>query len=202
MAVNAVSKGAILRALDKKNGPARFARSSYGLLRSEPWGDHIEHSGQGYSVNRTTGDDFIMHTIYWVLKKGDKIGPNWVSEKPLETVHYIEYGDPLICCEIIYVSDTATESHYRLTHKKNKGAQKAGTLEVDFTFLKEQGLIKPIEPEIGKNGKPIGKRHWKVEFLIYFKMIGRDLSCIVKRDGKVINSCRINIAPGFDMGTM
>lgn len=69
MAVNAVSKGAILRALDKKNGPARFARSSYGLLRSEPWGDHIEHSGQGYSVNRATGDDFIMHTIYWVLEK-------------------------------------------------------------------------------------------------------------------------------------
>ncbi|UPL03875.1 hypothetical protein LCI18_014809 [Fusarium solani-melongenae] len=202
MAVNAVSQGAILRALDKKNGPARFARSSYGLLRSEPWGDHIEHSGQNYIVNRATGDDFVMNTIYWVLKKGDKIGPNWVSEKPLETVHYIEYGNPLICCEEIYVSDRATESHYRLTHKKNKGAQKAGTLEVDFTFLKEQGLIKPIEPEIGKNGKPIGKKHWKVEFLIYFKVIGRDMSCIIKRDGKVINSCRINIAPGFVMGTM
>ncbi|KAJ3464653.1 hypothetical protein MRS44_009439 [Fusarium solani] len=202
MAVNAVSQGAILRALDKKNGPARFARSSYGLLRSEPWGDHIEHSGQNYSVNRATGDHYILKTIYWVLKKGDKIGPNWVSEKPLETVHLIEYGDPLICCEEIWVSDTATESHYRFTHKKNKGAQKAGTLEVDFNFLKEQGLIKPIEPEIGKNGKPIGTRHWKVEFLIYLKMIGRDLSCIVKRDGKVINSCRINIAPGFDMGTM
>lgn len=69
MAVNAVSQGAILRALDKKNGPARFAKSSYGLLRSEPWGDHIEHSGQNYSVNRTTGDHFIMHTIYWVVKK-------------------------------------------------------------------------------------------------------------------------------------
>ncbi|KAH7235111.1 hypothetical protein B0J15DRAFT_407355 [Fusarium solani] len=196
MAVNAVSQGAILRALDKKNGPARFARSSYGLLRSEPWGDHIEHSGQNYSVNRATGDHYILKTIYWVLKKGDKIGPNWVSEKPLETVHLIEYGDPLICCEEIWVSDTATESHYRFTHKKNKGAQKAGTLEVDFNFLKEQGLIKPIEPEIGKNGKPIGTRHWKVEFLIYLKMIGRDLN------GKVINSCRINIAPGFDMGTM
>lgn len=99
------------------------------------------------------------------------------------------------------------------------GAQKAGTLVVDFTFLQKEGLIKPIEPEVGKNGKLIGKRHWKVEFLIYLKMIGRDLSCrcpntpkkpeklnvvigIVKRDGKVINSCRINIAPGFDMGTM
>ncbi|KAL6365550.1 hypothetical protein LRP88_01547 [Fusarium phalaenopsidis] len=202
MAVNAVSQGAILRALDKKNGPARFARSSYGLLRSEPWGDHIEHSRQNYSVNRATGEHYILKTIYWVLKKGDKIGPNWVSEKPLETVHLIEYGDPLICCEEIWVSDTATESHYRFTYKKNKGAQKAGTLEADFNFLKEQGLIKPIEPEIGKNGKPIGTRHWKVEFLIYLKMIGRDLSCIVKRDGKVINSCRINIAPGFDMGTM
>jgi hypothetical protein len=69
MAVNAVSQGAILRALDKKNGPARFARSSYGLLRSEPWGDHIEHSGQNYSVNRATGDHYILKTIYWVLKK-------------------------------------------------------------------------------------------------------------------------------------
>ncbi|RSM15778.1 hypothetical protein CDV31_004879 [Fusarium ambrosium] len=202
MAVNAVSQGAILRALDKKNGPARFARSSYGLLRSEPWGDHIEHSGQNYSVDRVTGDHFLMNTVLWVLKKGDKIGPNWVSGKPLETVHYIEVGNPLICREVIYVSDTATESHYPLGHKKNKGAKKAGTLEVDFSFLQQKGLIKPIEPEIGKNGKTIGKKHWKVEFLIYLKVIGRDLSCIVKRDGKVINSCRMNIAPGFAMGTM
>ncbi|KAL2683253.1 hypothetical protein Neosp_007721 [[Neocosmospora] mangrovei] len=202
MAVNAVSQGAILRALDKKNGPARFARSSYGLLRSEPWGNHIEHSGQNYSVDPVTGEHYVKNTIEWVLKKGDKIGPNWVSEKPLETVHYIEYGHPLFCQEVIYVSDTATKSHYRVTHKKNKGAQKAGTLVVDFTFLQKEGLIKPIEPEIDENGKVIGKRHWKVEFLIYLKMIGRDLSCIVKRDGKVINSCRINIAPGFDMGTM
>ncbi|EEU36518.1 uncharacterized protein NECHADRAFT_42425 [Fusarium vanettenii 77-13-4] len=196
MAVNAVSQGAILRALDKKNGPARFARSSYGLLRSEPWGNHIEHSGQNYSVDPVTGEHYVLNTIEWVLKKGDKIGPNWVSEKPLETVHYIEYGHPLFCQEVIYVSDTATKSHYRVTHKKNKGAQKAGTLVVDFTFLQKEGLIKPIEPEVGKNGKLIGKRHWKVEFLIYLKMIGRDLN------GKVINSCRINIAPGFDMGTM
>ncbi|KAJ4321515.1 hypothetical protein N0V84_005318 [Fusarium piperis] len=202
MAVNAVSQGAVLRALDKKNGPERFARSSYGILRSEPWGEYKEHSGQHCYVDRNTGDDYVWHTIYWVLKKGDSIGSNWVSKEPLESIHHIEYGHPLVCKEVIYVSDTATESHYQVKHKKNNGAQIAGTLVVDFSFLQQQGLIKPIEPEKNKNGKPIGKRHWKVEFLIYLQVIGRDLSCIVKRDGKVIESCRINIAPSFDMGTM
>lgn len=67
--MNAVSQGAVLRALDKKNGPARFARSSYGILRSEPWGEFKEHSGQKPFVDPVTRDHYVWHTIYWVLKK-------------------------------------------------------------------------------------------------------------------------------------
>lgn len=32
----AVSKGAVLRALDKEHGPARFVRSSFAILRHQP----------------------------------------------------------------------------------------------------------------------------------------------------------------------
>ncbi|KAM0433418.1 hypothetical protein ACHAPT_004296 [Fusarium lateritium] len=201
LAVNAVSRGAILRALGKKNGPMRFAKSSYGFLRSEPWGDYRQHSRQRYCVDRNTGEYYVWHTIYWVLKKGKEIKPNWVSPK-YPVVHHFDYDEALICREVIYVSDTATESHYQAKHRKNKDAQVAGTLEVDFSFLRDQGLLEPIDPELDENGKPIGKRHWTVEFQIQLKVIGRDLSCIVTRDEQVINSCRINIAPGFDLGTM
>ncbi|RAL67075.1 hypothetical protein DID88_007855 [Monilinia fructigena] len=35
--ITAVASGAVLRALDKKNGPERISQSSYGFLRHEPW---------------------------------------------------------------------------------------------------------------------------------------------------------------------
>ncbi|EXL71535.1 hypothetical protein FOPG_12760 [Fusarium oxysporum f. sp. conglutinans race 2 54008] len=40
---NAVSLGAVLRAMNKNHGPERRARSSYGILRAEPFKEYPEH---------------------------------------------------------------------------------------------------------------------------------------------------------------
>jgi len=49
----------------------------------------------------------------------------------------------------------------------------AGDIVVDFTFLREQGLIQPVEPEPGTKGK----RHYKVNYDILIRIVDRDLKC-------------------------
>jgi hypothetical protein len=64
MVINAVASGAVLRALDKRNGPSRQARCSYGLLRLEPQ----DPEGRKGSMNAFTKDKWLR-TIYWVVQK-------------------------------------------------------------------------------------------------------------------------------------
>lgn len=67
----AVSAGAVLRALNKKNGPARISRSSYGLLctkehRPDKFPAHV-------SMNPFTdtldGLKYLKNTITWLINK-------------------------------------------------------------------------------------------------------------------------------------
>jgi hypothetical protein len=67
--VNAVSAGAVLRAMNKNNGPERIARSSYGILRAEPFGEYPEHEGMKPSYDKHDGLPYIKKTIDWVLPR-------------------------------------------------------------------------------------------------------------------------------------
>ncbi|SCO27216.1 related to hsp70 protein [Fusarium fujikuroi] len=120
--INAVASGAILRALDKGNGPARIARSSYGILRTEPFGQYPEHSGLKPSYDRHDGLPYMEQTIDWVLKLGQLIPSVWECE-PFTCSHTFDVWPvrPLICKEMLYVSDRATRSHFRKTHPNNQG---------------------------------------------------------------------------------
>jgi hypothetical protein len=78
---------------------------------------------------------------------------------------------------VIYVSDSATESHYRLSHEKNRGAEEVGDIVVDFTFLRDQGMITPVDGAFNSSNKKVGKKHWVVKFTIVIKVVDRDLTC-------------------------
>lgn len=52
-----------------------------------------------------------------------------------------------------------------------------GEIVTDFTFLRDEGLISPVEPQIGPHGKKIGKRHYKVDYTMVIKVVDRDLKC-------------------------
>lgn len=54
--------------MNKNNGPERIARSSYGILRAEPFGEHPEHEGMKPSYDKHDGLPYIKKTIDWVLK--------------------------------------------------------------------------------------------------------------------------------------
>jgi hypothetical protein len=66
---NAVASGAVFRALNKDGGPERMARASYGIQRTEPFGQYPEYKGLKPSHDRLDGFAYITKTVDWVLKK-------------------------------------------------------------------------------------------------------------------------------------
>ena len=64
----AVASGAVLRAINKEQGPRRIARSSYGILRTEPHGQYPEHRGVRKWRDPHDGQAYVRRTIDWVLK--------------------------------------------------------------------------------------------------------------------------------------
>ncbi|RYP55275.1 hypothetical protein DL768_000030 [Monosporascus sp. mg162] len=60
------------------------------------------------------------------------------------------------------------------------GAQKVGRIVVDFTFLRDQGLIQLIYnhvPEGRNKGMRVGKPHYQMEYTMVIKVVDRDLRC-------------------------
>lgn len=122
---------------------------------------------------------------------------------------------PLICTELLFVSDHATQSHYRLKDARNTGmllsipllscgtsigwfegcmahgppgAEKVGEIMVDFTFLRDQGWLEPTEPGTNSKGRPVGRRHYKVEYEIEIEVVDRDLKCKCSRSQGLVEA--------------
>ncbi|KAJ3547643.1 hypothetical protein NM208_g1412 [Fusarium decemcellulare] len=199
--VNAVASGAVLRALNKEQGPSREARSSYGILRTEPFGEYPEHENLKPSYDAHDGQPYIMNTIDWVLKLGNIVPSKWQCPA-FVCSHTFDVWPvrPLLCKEILYVSDRSTRSHYRLSHENNEGAEKVGEIVVDFSFLRQQGVLSPIEPVVNEYGRKVGTRHYRINYTMVIEVIDRDLQCIAIYNNKVRKRCRINIASGFRPG--
>jgi hypothetical protein len=68
----AVSSGAVLRALNKKNGPRRFAQSSYGFLRREPFQPLLfkAHSQTTPKIDKVDGERYVDVINYFMRKAG------------------------------------------------------------------------------------------------------------------------------------
>ncbi|KAK0653120.1 hypothetical protein B0T16DRAFT_407468 [Cercophora newfieldiana] len=198
----AVARGAVLRAFNKERGPARHARTSYGVLRTEPYGDFPEeHSEANWTWDKHDGMAYVKGTIDWVFKLGQVVQPVWTCRE-FTCRHTFDYSPhaKLICLDLLYASDKSTESHYQLKHPKNAGAEKVGEIEVDFTFLRERGLIRPVKASVDAKGRTIGKRHYRVDYTMLIKIVDRDLQCFAIFQGKVMEKCKINIASAFRPG--
>ena len=105
--------------------------------------------------------------------------------------------------------------------------EKVGEIDADFTFLRDQGLIRPIQRALDEKGKPIGKQHYRVNYTMVIKVSDRDLSCeylssislrtpprcgrsrenmgltsvgYAVYNGQIRQRCRLNIASAFDPG--
>ncbi|KAK4240612.1 hypothetical protein C8A03DRAFT_13115 [Achaetomium macrosporum] len=199
----AVARGAVLRAFNKERGPRRYAKSSYGILRTEIWEEFPEHREAKKSYDRHDGLPYAVDTIDWVLKLGQEVEPVWTC-RPFLCSHTFDCWpvQPLICREVLFVSDHSRDSHYQRSHPKNAGAEKVGEIVVDFTFLRTEGLIQPVERVRGANrrGRLVGRRHYRVTYTMVIKVVDRDLQCYAIYDGRVRKKCKINIASAFRPG--
>ncbi|QGI88865.1 hypothetical protein CEK26_000080 [Fusarium fujikuroi] len=211
--INAVASGAVLRALNKANGPERIARSSYGIMRSEPFELYDEHKGLTPSYDNHDGMAYIKRTIDWVLKLWFH---RYGSVSPLPAVIHSTYGlsGPLSAkryytCQIVQQNRTIEKliptTKVRLSMLMGdtsncilKGAECVGEIEVDFSSLRDR--LVPIEPGFNKNQRKVGKRHYRIDFTMVIKVVDRDLECFAIHDQKVVKKCRINIASGFRPG--
>ncbi|KAI1775051.1 hypothetical protein F4818DRAFT_451981 [Hypoxylon cercidicola] len=196
--VVAVASGAVLRALNKDNGPKRQIQSSYGIRLDEPQGFYKEHGKAKAFCDRVDGLKYVR-TIDWKLKRSETLESVWKCE-PFVCQHTFKEHEPrFLCEETLYVSDSATESHYSLNSPRNKKAEEVGNVVVDFTFLREQGLIQ-LTREMLANGEYVGKRHYRVAYTMVIKVVGRDLRCYAIYNGQTVKRARINIASGFKPG--
>lgn len=66
-----MSMGAVLRALEKEEGPARITQSSYGFLRTEPHEPTVFQAHQEVrpTVDKLDGKKYVRNTIDWLVKK-------------------------------------------------------------------------------------------------------------------------------------
>jgi hypothetical protein len=160
----------------------------------------------------------MIDTKHLGFIKGQEVESVWICPQ-FFCSHTFDFWppNPLICREVLYVSDSATESHYKVTHEKNKGAEKVGEIVVDFTFLRDQGLIVPVDGGVGSSGKRVGRKHYLVKYTMVIKVVDRDLQCksqlpygvmstvlifagFAIYGGQVRQKCRLNIAAAFRPG--
>ncbi|KAI9650554.1 hypothetical protein NHQ30_000571 [Ciborinia camelliae] len=200
--ITAVASGAVLRALDKKNGPERISQSSYGFLRHEPWQPEIYpgHERAKPEESELEGEKYVA-TIDYFMIKGNPIRPDH-QFPPFPTYHTFAIDEKqFLCEELLYVSDTATESHYSRRNIRNSDAQIAGRIIVDMTFLRDKGIIKPVYPEEGNNGM----KHYRVEYELVAIVEGRALRYEARypagEDGRVLGEGQFSIAAAFKEGT-
>ncbi|KAI0813764.1 hypothetical protein GGR55DRAFT_635774 [Xylaria sp. FL0064] len=193
--VAAVASGAVLRALNKNNGPKRSIRSSYGIRRDEHYDPKFHKSAKPY---RDPVDGLMyVRTIDWVLQQNTELHPVWRCEPFLCEHAFREDEEKFLCQEYLYVSDNATQSHLSLKSPQNRKAEEVGRITVDFTFLRDQ--LKP-KREMRPDGKYVGKKHYRVAYTMVIQVRDRDLRCFAIHKGTVRVRAQINIASAFQPG--
>ncbi|KAJ4127065.1 hypothetical protein NW768_008688 [Fusarium equiseti] len=203
MVINAVASGAVLRALDKRNGPSRQARCSYGLLRLEPQ----DPEGRKGSRNAFTKDRWLR-TIYWVIQKGSEIVPSDTKIYEAMTPFPVYDGNsrnrfrgPYICRQDIYLSDTAYKCHQDENDEHNLDAEHLGYLEFDVSRYYERGRFLTRQAGQNHDGVVVTEPHTEFHWQIHFVVNGLNLACCAVVDGNVEAVLKVNMASGFDPST-
>ncbi|KAF2181396.1 hypothetical protein K469DRAFT_590044, partial [Zopfia rhizophila CBS 207.26] len=171
-----VARGAVLRALNKDYGPTRISQCSYGHLLWEPWEPDIipAHKDTKPRISKADGERYVNETIHWVIQKGESIPNRKEFVMPVKHTFSLNF-QKFLCKEAIYVSDQEHESHYRRTHPFNKGAELAGYIEADMTFLKTEGRIEPESPSETSTYSNPQRQHWAIHFELVIIVEGRNL---------------------------
>ncbi|KAF7922130.1 uncharacterized protein EAE98_008341 [Botrytis deweyae] len=208
--VTAVSCGAVLAALNKTNGPARRAQSSYGFFSREPYEKnpplgypgHVESTFiRDREICPIDGDEYV-HVINYFVIKGELVPPKY-KFPPITSIYTFPLNEEkFICEELLYVSDKARLSHFPLAHDRNNDAQIASRIIFDMTFLRTKKLIKPTTVRRGPIS--IVKPHYQFQLEIFPELNGMLLEYYAKystENGKTtVSKGQVSVAAAFAPG--
>ncbi|CAD6447518.1 9550ab3f-b26d-4fd0-b16a-2e456667b8c1 [Sclerotinia trifoliorum] len=180
----------------------REFQSSYGFLRHEPWQPkaYPGHKRAKAEKSELDGEEYVA-TIDYFMIKGKPVRPDHQFPR-FPTYHpFAIHAEKFMCEELLYVSDTAAESHSSRKNIKNADAQIAGRIIVDMTFLRDKNKIQPVFPEEGSNGT----KHYRVDYELVAIVEGRALRYEARspaaEGGRVWGKGRFSIAAAFKEGT-
>ncbi|KAF2020703.1 hypothetical protein BU24DRAFT_469468 [Aaosphaeria arxii CBS 175.79] len=178
-----VAKGALLRALDKENGPSRTIACSFGFLR------HIPHESKLYRLkdfrepikqgimSLHDGEEYLADTITWAIKVGDG---------PLAPIHRKTYIGEYIWrnktedwtkFEALYASQVCNKDHFQVDSLYNRGkVEKIGSIRLDLNWLKRKPQIRPRRIQIGNRTV----KRIVLNVLVEFVLIDRNLTFNVR----------------------
>ncbi|KAM0343371.1 hypothetical protein ACHAPU_008549 [Fusarium lateritium] len=212
--LDAVAAGGVLRALNKKNGPERISKSSYGHGVYEVYDPHA-HLGQETVPAHHNGNTYVK-TIRWLsklvcvhlAKKQNQVMPPTfeVVEERMHTFAFNEYGKrntgPFICSDEVWVSDTAYLDHHSVTHKHNKGAEMVGIINTDVTEWnrRDMGCMNPFKYVRATRGKKRIRAHWEFHYQLVFVIDGLNMRCFQRYNGIVLGELKIGCAPSLPSG--
>lgn len=148
----AVAIGALFRALDRSNGPGRFLRAGFGIVRGIPAPDEDadEREYPKYhpefkffcpenDVKLEKGKDGLWYsfgTIDWVLPKNTPLPPS-AKFGPFPSKHVFDSLDTdWAFKESLYTTAKVLESGWPFDHGNNAEAEWYCDLKVDVNFLK------------------------------------------------------------------
>ncbi|KAF2853309.1 hypothetical protein T440DRAFT_477117 [Plenodomus tracheiphilus IPT5] len=141
-----VANGAVMRALDKSNGPKRIPRWSIGYGSYIPSDERDGHPDLGVFDQKSEigrdGRPYIMNTIIWPIKKGQG---ELASGHSVSFDHVFVYetdktpGKKSIASLRLFSSEICTEDYYRQDHEKNRGKfSKLGNSNFDYSHLTKE----------------------------------------------------------------
>ncbi|KAF2160207.1 hypothetical protein M409DRAFT_29292 [Zasmidium cellare ATCC 36951] len=209
---SAVARGALLRALDKRNGPSRISRSSFGFLRHERYGDADEHKEAGAAKEMDPVDniEYVRNTIHWVIQAGEEL-PSPFETEPILSCHTFNSSETkLQCGEKLYVSQRTHRSHFKFDHPQNQGAELLSDIVIDVSDLRRELPLEPLEPkaDVGERTKVKNKNIRVVRFDLVVSVEGKQLKFEARwppgartpDEVRIRKSGYVSLAPSFSPG--
>ncbi|KAF5601646.1 Hsp70 chaperone protein, partial [Fusarium subglutinans] len=185
-AVDAVSSGGVLRALDKLYGPTRVANSSYGVRCDELF-LHAMHAGQPTIQGRDNAQELFVEAIQWITKKTSlySIPPSFQISAPRCCTFPFWNDDgtinkgPFTCQEEIWVSDAAYLDHHSYLHEHNKDAQKIGVFSTDVTHLHQDFLLEGQGAQASGGTRYL---YWRFPYKLVLTIDGLNMKSAVRAE--------------------
>ncbi|KAL4795053.1 hypothetical protein BDV19DRAFT_389709 [Aspergillus venezuelensis] len=188
----AVSRGAVLRTLNKNDGPQRKFRLNLGVCLTERFNPKFKGHTPWFRHD-LNGQKYVESCIHWVVMKDQTLRGKKVFEIALHRL--FEPGVEMTVCESIYFSDRRVYPHFRWDHPKNSGVRKAGDVEASLEILRERGML---EPKVNAHGQT----YYEVHYSIRLEVDGRNMTATIHcPPGEVQGETRICIAAAFRPGT-